>query len=110
MRKIKTLADVECRVPTGPLRIGSDWPGVFLRGDEAGTWALSLDRAARELTRLSKKAQPPDDMEFSRISLHLRELKRILRSARVDGDDQNRIARERDGAASKRGDPLGSTE
>lgn len=108
MRRIKNLVGVEYRVPTGALRIGSDWPGVFLRGDEAEAWAQSLDRAARELTKLSKRAQPPEDMAFIRVSQRLRELKRILGSARVDGDEHDRIARERGGVVIKRGEPLGS--
>lgn len=104
MKRIDTLVDIEYRAPTGPLRIGSDWPGVFIRGDEAGSWSRSLDIAARELTKLSKHAQSPEDVAFSRLSVHLRKLKRLLGSARVDGDVRDRIARERDRAANTRGE------
>ena len=30
------------RVETGPLQIGDDWPGVFMRGDYAGPMAMYL--------------------------------------------------------------------
>lgn len=33
------------RVETGPLQIGEDWPGVFLRGDDAMAHAAAM-RAA----------------------------------------------------------------
>jgi hypothetical protein len=31
------------RVETGPVRFGDDWPGVFIRGDNAFGWLLALD-------------------------------------------------------------------
>ena len=35
-------------LPTGPLKVGGDWPGYFIRGDEA----LELARRARTATQL----------------------------------------------------------
>jgi len=35
------------RVETGPIRFGDDWPGVFIRGDNAFGWAIHL-RELRE--------------------------------------------------------------
>ena len=35
----------EARVPTGGLQIGNDWPGVFIRGDEAIGLAAAIDAA-----------------------------------------------------------------
>lgn len=37
------------RICTGPLRIGADWPGIFIRGDEA----LGLADKLEALDRLS---------------------------------------------------------
>lgn len=34
-------AQVE-RVETGPVQFGDDWPGVFIRGDNALTFAISV--------------------------------------------------------------------
>jgi hypothetical protein len=31
------------RMETGPLQIGEDWPGIFIRGDEAIGLALRID-------------------------------------------------------------------
>jgi hypothetical protein len=33
---------IDERVPTGALQFGDDWPGVFIRGDEAIGYALML--------------------------------------------------------------------
>lgn len=30
------------RVETGPVQFGDDWPGVFVRGDNAGWYAFQL--------------------------------------------------------------------
>jgi hypothetical protein len=32
------------RPETGPMQFGSDWPGVFIRGDNAGWWAFLLNQ------------------------------------------------------------------
>lgn len=32
------------RVETGPIQFGDDWPGVFIRGDNAGWYAFMLKR------------------------------------------------------------------
>ena len=31
------------RVETGPIQFGDDWPGVFIRGDNAAGYAQSLE-------------------------------------------------------------------
>jgi len=33
---------------TGPIRFGDDWPGVFIRGDDALLFAALLDRLLSE--------------------------------------------------------------
>lgn len=33
------------RVETGPLQIGDDWPGIFIRGDNAMHYAMRLSIA-----------------------------------------------------------------
>ena len=44
-RPIRTLPPVETRVETGPVQFGGDWPGIFIRGDNAAHLAMSLRRA-----------------------------------------------------------------
>lgn len=39
---IRVLPAQAERVESGPLQFGDDWPGVFIRGDEAGFMALTL--------------------------------------------------------------------
>lgn len=37
--------EIRGRVETGPVQFGDDWPGVFIRGDEALHMALRLREA-----------------------------------------------------------------
>jgi hypothetical protein len=37
------------RVETGPLRFGDDWPGTFIRGDDAFNYAAHLAVAVEQL-------------------------------------------------------------
>jgi len=39
----------ERRVETGPLQVGDDWPGVFIRGDDAAGFAHALSSAIATL-------------------------------------------------------------
>ena len=45
------------RVETGPLQINDDWPGVFIRGDNAMAFAYALSRV---LAHLDNPEQPLD--------------------------------------------------
>lgn len=36
-------ANDQVRAETGPMSFGDDWPGVFVRGDNAFAYAMSLD-------------------------------------------------------------------
>ena len=44
---------VECsdRIATGPLQLGNDWPGYFIRGDEALGKASTLKQLAAAIER-----------------------------------------------------------
>lgn len=37
-----TSPDVNERVETGPLQINEDWPGLFIRGDNAAYYAMCI--------------------------------------------------------------------
>lgn len=39
----KINADNAQRIETGPLQIGDDWPGVFMRGDESFYYKMMLE-------------------------------------------------------------------
>lgn len=39
---IRWFPEVEPRVETGPIAFGNDWPGIFIRGDNAAAYALHL--------------------------------------------------------------------
>lgn len=40
--RVRVLPAVDARVETGPVRFGDDWPGTFIRGDDAFAYALYL--------------------------------------------------------------------
>lgn len=44
MTDIRNLPEVEDRVETGVVQFGDDWPGVFIRGDNALHYAENLRR------------------------------------------------------------------
>lgn len=39
------------RVETGPTQFGDDWPGIFIRGDNAFAYALALEYLLSEDTQ-----------------------------------------------------------
>ena len=54
----KTITEPTARIATGPLKFGDDWPGVFIRGDEAlgyaGKLRVLLAGAEKRATDLSQ--------------------------------------------------------
>lgn len=40
----RELDEITPRIETGNLRFGSDWTGVFIRGDDAFSFGMSLKR------------------------------------------------------------------
>ena len=41
--KLRKIPHDGKRIETGPTQIGDDWPGVFIRGDDAFGMLMSLD-------------------------------------------------------------------
>lgn len=41
-KAVRILSAPETRVENGPVQFGDDWPGVFIRGDSAGYYAMTL--------------------------------------------------------------------
>jgi hypothetical protein len=49
MKKHQKIPLDGARPGTGPMQFGDDWPGVFIRGDDAIGYALALRRAIERL-------------------------------------------------------------
>jgi hypothetical protein len=49
MKKLQKIVLDGARPGTGPMQFGDDWPGVFIRGDDALGYALALRRAVERL-------------------------------------------------------------
>ena len=67
------------RVETGVVQFGDDWPGVFIRGDNAAALAMSLEQA---LLLLEMSALDPID------NVQLIGLKELLRESDVRNHEQ----------------------
>jgi hypothetical protein len=72
---LQTLEPCECRVETGPVQFGDDWPGVFIRGDNALFYGLTLSAAIARLEKV-------EDMDWMQLSV-LRGLRTLLSSCHV---------------------------
>ena len=74
------------RTATGPLKFGDDWPGVFIRGDEALGYAGTLRRllAAAE-SRFTELAQDTTELAQDEISawMRVKEFAALLESCRA---------------------------
>jgi hypothetical protein len=52
MKKLRKIPLNGVRPETGPMQFGGDWPGVFIRGDNALGYALALRRAIERLVEV----------------------------------------------------------
>jgi hypothetical protein len=52
MKKHQKIPLDDARPETGPMQFGGDWPGVFIRGDNALGYALALRRAVERLAEV----------------------------------------------------------
>ena len=64
----------EPRVETGAVRFGSDWPGLFIRGDEAHNLALGISSMDTYLKQVLRSDQL-DAIRHLRIMTELCELR-----------------------------------
>lgn len=66
------------RVETGALEINDDWPGVFIRGDNAMHYAMSIKQALVKL-----EAEPNLDIHSALAISSLKSLLQLLASSRI---------------------------
>lgn len=67
------------RVETGPLQFGDDWPGIFIRGDNALADAAMLEIALKQLPEPEK-----DDLRFRIARNKLEGYIELLRSCHAE--------------------------
>jgi hypothetical protein len=56
MKKHQKSALDDARPETGPMQFGDDWPGVFIRGDDAFGYAFALRRAVERLAEFDSSS------------------------------------------------------
>lgn len=76
--RLTTFGPTSPRVETGPLQFGTDWPGVFIRGDEALYMAMILQNVIDAVEDKNL------DMIRTLSILGLENLKTLLSSARTN--------------------------
>lgn len=72
---MQKLSEVKGRIETGALQLGEDWPGVFIRGDEALGMAGLMNALADAIAR-------GDDIVIKSAPAILRELAKMLEACR----------------------------
>lgn len=58
---MRKLPEQEPRIETGPIQFGDDWPGLFIRGDNAFYFAMSIQALVED----------PNDPLAKRVALGL---------------------------------------
>lgn len=82
IREVRMLAAPEDggRVETGPTQFGEDWPGVFIRGDNAFAYAMALEMIFGEHGKVPEEHKEiSDQVNYSMV----RGLITVLRSCIV---------------------------
>lgn len=81
LEEIRELPGVEHRVETGPIRFGEDWPGTFIRGDNAFAYLMYLEKALDVFYRLGEMDKSLDlYLAFS----NLNELAKLLHESNIN--------------------------
>lgn len=73
---IRVLPQQSERVETGALQFGDDWPGTFIRGDNAGYYSMMLGHLLDGVGNESER-------EF--LTIQLRQLQRLLAGCVLGG-------------------------
>lgn len=63
------------RIESGPIQFGQDWPGVFIRGDDACYMSFNIF----EILEMIKNGETPDPITL----IYLKDLGKLLGSCRV---------------------------
>jgi len=80
MDDIRKVPAVEPRVETGPIQFGDDWPGTFIRGDNAFAYAMYL-----EIVLAESKADPISIAMLKGLLSDLRGSNLMLRRSPASG-------------------------
>lgn len=70
---IRKLPEQTERVETGPTQFGDDWPGIFVRGDNAFAYAMALSEAIERLETVMNKRKIEDFLILGQLE-NLRDL------------------------------------
>ena len=76
-KTISKLSDPGFRVETGPVQFGQDWPGLFIRGDEAAALSLNLGIILKSLHG-PYPSDPSEDVTLLQAMHDLEDIKELI--------------------------------
>lgn len=82
---LQKLPGTEKRVETGAVQFGEDWPGVYLRGDNASASAIMM------ASRAAKIASVSEDRDVLSMCLLVVQHAQLLSEADVHGQTQKAV-------------------
>jgi hypothetical protein len=85
MREDGEMADNDTKFISGVMRIGDQWPGVFIQGKDALSYALHLRALIHKANAHAESGNPVDDAEM-RSWARMIQLADLLETCRVDTD------------------------
>jgi hypothetical protein len=83
IQKLQVDLGEDARIETGVVQFNSDWPGVFIRGDNAVGYASCLEQALNILKSQSDLHSGCQDFALAIALVNLASLKNLLQSAIV---------------------------
>lgn len=78
----RNLSQVEPRIETGVTQFGTDWPGIFIRGDNAKVFELALEWAEEYIRQFGNDLKTGDELMFR----DLISLKYLMGSCDINDD------------------------
>jgi hypothetical protein len=66
---MRILAAETERVESGPIQFGNDWPGFFMRGDDAFSHSMNISTVWNHLKQLYGDQKMPMDLYFAMLQL-----------------------------------------
>ena len=81
IQKISVELPENSRLETGVVQVNQDWPGVFIRGDNAFGYARFLDAAVKQLREYQNQNHNCQDLSLAMALVNLESLRDLLESS-----------------------------
>lgn len=75
---VRKLPAVEDRVETGAIQFGDDWPGLFIRGDNAMVLSLAIGQIVELIERMTWPVSPAGGILIRANLSYLQEIRKQI--------------------------------